>query len=87
MYKLFSTKLLFSRWFNTNLFSDIRRVNSQAVYAANTGMIILGGGVIKHHICNANLMVSLSQSDICRNRKKEKLSKLPKSLLTLKILP
>ena len=21
-----------------------------------TGMIILGGGVIKHHICNANLM-------------------------------
>lgn len=49
-----------SKWFNTILFSDIRRVNSQAVYAANTGMIILGGGVIKHHICNANLMVSLS---------------------------
>lgn len=27
-----------------------------AVKAVNTGMIILGGGVIKHHICNANLM-------------------------------
>eukprot|EP00470_Lotharella_oceanica_P011138 CAMPEP_0170198680 /NCGR_PEP_ID=MMETSP0040_2-20121228/68913_1 /TAXON_ID=641309 /ORGANISM="Lotharella oceanica, Strain CCMP622" /LENGTH=101 /DNA_ID=CAMNT_0010448713 /DNA_START=812 /DNA_END=1114 /DNA_ORIENTATION=- len=24
--------------------------------ANNTGMIILGGGVVKHHICNANLM-------------------------------
>lgn len=28
-----------------------------AVKAANTGMIILGGGLVKHHICNANLMV------------------------------
>ena len=37
---------------------DIRRMNSQAVYAQNTGMIILGGGVSKHHTCNANLMVS-----------------------------
>ena len=25
--------------------------------AANTGMIIVGGGLVKHHICNANLMV------------------------------
>merc|ERR1739845_313047 len=24
--------------------------------SVNTGMIILGGGLIKHHICNANLM-------------------------------
>jgi deoxyhypusine synthase len=24
--------------------------------ARKTGMVILGGGVIKHHICNANLM-------------------------------
>jgi len=30
-----------------------------AVKAANSGMIIIGGGVIKHHICNANLMVSV----------------------------
>ena len=28
----------------------------QAVFAKKTGMLILGGGVIKHHICNANLM-------------------------------
>ena len=36
---------------------DIRALNNQAVRAVNTGMIILGGGLIKHHICNANLMV------------------------------
>ncbi|KAJ3212344.1 hypothetical protein HDU82_002388 [Entophlyctis luteolus] len=36
--------------------SDIRSINNQAVYAKKTGMIILGGGVVKHHICNANLM-------------------------------
>ncbi len=29
-----------------------------AVKAAHSGMIIVGGGLIKHHICNANLMVS-----------------------------
>lgn len=39
-----------------DLVEDIRRINNQAVYALNTGMIIIGGGVIKHHICNANLM-------------------------------
>jgi len=36
--------------------SDIRAINNQAVYAPKSGMLILGGGVIKHHICNANLM-------------------------------
>eukprot|EP00597_Dinobryon_sp_UTEXLB2267_P004656 CAMPEP_0170068364 /NCGR_PEP_ID=MMETSP0019_2-20121128/7365_1 /TAXON_ID=98059 /ORGANISM="Dinobryon sp., Strain UTEXLB2267" /LENGTH=265 /DNA_ID=CAMNT_0010275987 /DNA_START=262 /DNA_END=1059 /DNA_ORIENTATION=+ len=35
---------------------DIRRINDIAVRAPCTGMIILGGGVIKHHTCNANLM-------------------------------
>eukprot|EP01104_Vermistella_antarctica_P011655 TRINITY_DN3279_c0_g1_i2.p2 TRINITY_DN3279_c0_g1~~TRINITY_DN3279_c0_g1_i2.p2 ORF type:complete len:384 (+),score=106.27 TRINITY_DN3279_c0_g1_i2:2100-3251(+) len=35
---------------------DIRGINNQAVFAKKTGMIILGGGVVKHHICNANLM-------------------------------
>ncbi len=34
-----------------------RRLNSKAVFAKTTGMIILGGGVVKHHISNANLMV------------------------------
>ncbi|KAM8724208.1 deoxyhypusine synthase-like [Acanthopagrus schlegelii] len=35
---------------------DITRMNTQAVAANSTGMIILGGGVAKHHICNANAM-------------------------------
>lgn len=36
--------------------ADIRRINDIACAAKKTGMIILGGGVVKHHICNANLM-------------------------------
>ncbi|OQR69326.1 putative deoxyhypusine synthase-like [Tropilaelaps mercedesae] len=39
-----------------DLVQDIRRINSMAVKAEQSGMLILGGGVIKHHICNANLM-------------------------------
>ncbi len=38
------------------LSKDIRGLNSQTVFEKKTGMIILGGGVVKHHICNANLM-------------------------------
>ncbi|XP_042200656.1 deoxyhypusine synthase isoform X1 [Callorhinchus milii] len=41
-----------------DIVEDIQRMNSQAVFAKRTGMIILGGGVVKHHISNANLMVS-----------------------------
>ena len=36
--------------------SDIRRMNNQAVFAKKTGAVIFGGGLIKHHILNANLM-------------------------------
>ncbi|RUP48808.1 DHS-like NAD/FAD-binding domain-containing protein [Jimgerdemannia flammicorona] len=36
--------------------ADIRNINNTAVFARKTGMIIMGGGVVKHHICNANLM-------------------------------
>ncbi|XP_010543758.1 PREDICTED: deoxyhypusine synthase isoform X1 [Tarenaya hassleriana] len=37
---------------------DIRAMNGEAVHAnpRKTGMIILGGGLPKHHICNANMM-------------------------------
>lgn len=38
--------------------TDLRLINTQAIFAKRTGMIILGGGVVKHHIANANLMVS-----------------------------
>ncbi|CAH0518993.1 unnamed protein product [Peronospora belbahrii] len=37
--------------------SDIRRINDHAIRApGKTGVIILGGGMVKHHILNANLM-------------------------------
>ena len=35
---------------------DIRALNTQVVFEKKTGQIILGGGLVKHHICNANLM-------------------------------
>ena len=39
-----------------DIVEDIRLLNLQSLKAAKSGMIILGGGVTKHHICNANLM-------------------------------
>lgn len=42
-----------------DILSDLRRLNTMAVKALNSGVIIVGGGLIKHHICNANLMVSV----------------------------
>merc|ERR1719199_1821328 len=35
---------------------DIRAINMKAMKARHTGAIIIGGGVVKHHIMNANLM-------------------------------
>jgi len=42
--------------FSVDIVEDIRRLNDIAVKSHATGMIILGGGIIKHHTCNANLM-------------------------------
>ncbi|KAJ5535959.1 Deoxyhypusine synthase, partial [Penicillium frequentans] len=39
-----------------DIVEDVRRINTMAVRAARAGMIILGGGVVKHHIANACLM-------------------------------
>ena len=39
-----------------DVIDDVRRINRLAIRSACTGMIILGGGVAKHHTCNANLM-------------------------------
>ncbi|XP_050315744.1 probable deoxyhypusine synthase [Anthonomus grandis grandis] len=39
-----------------DIIQDLRRINLMAMKAVNSGVIILGGGLIKHHICNANLM-------------------------------
>jgi deoxyhypusine synthase len=42
--------------FICDIVSDVVKINKIALKAKKSGMIILGGGVIKHHICNANLM-------------------------------
>uniref|UniRef100_A0A8C4QQ36 deoxyhypusine synthase n=1 Tax=Eptatretus burgeri TaxID=7764 RepID=A0A8C4QQ36_EPTBU len=39
-----------------DMVEDIKSINGLAMAAPNTGILILGGGLIKHHICNANLM-------------------------------
>ncbi|GMM37086.1 deoxyhypusine synthase [Saccharomycopsis crataegensis] len=39
-----------------DLVADIRKINSLSMEASHAGMIILGGGLIKHHIANACLM-------------------------------
>ncbi|CAH8840708.1 unnamed protein product [Trichobilharzia szidati] len=39
-----------------DLVEDIRNINLLAINARSTGMIVLGGGLIKHHTFNANLM-------------------------------
>lgn len=42
--------------FILDIASDIRKLNDLAVQSHCTGQIILGGGLVKHHTCNANLM-------------------------------
>jgi deoxyhypusine synthase len=42
--------------FILDIVQDVRNINNEAVRSYATGMIILGGGVVKHHTCNANLM-------------------------------
>ncbi|OQV17375.1 Deoxyhypusine synthase [Hypsibius exemplaris] len=39
-----------------DIIQDVKAINVLAIEAVNSGMIILGGGLSKHHICNANLM-------------------------------
>lgn len=52
--------LYFHLWsregFVLDIARDVRRINDIAVRAKHSGMIILGGGLPKHHTCNANLM-------------------------------
>ncbi len=45
--------------YTMRLIPDISKLNNMAVAANSTGMIALGGGVAKHHICNANAWVRI----------------------------
>ncbi|CAJ0931977.1 unnamed protein product, partial [Mesorhabditis belari] len=39
-----------------DIVEDVRHINTLSVKSIKTGVMILGGGVVKHHINNANLM-------------------------------
>jgi deoxyhypusine synthase len=41
--------------FKIDIAEDIWKMNNSTIGKDKTGIIILGGGVIKHHICNANM--------------------------------
>ncbi|KAL1984340.1 hypothetical protein VTN96DRAFT_9201 [Rasamsonia emersonii] len=54
-----------------DIVDDVRRINTMAVRAARAGMIILGGGVVKHHIANACLMRNGAESAVYINTAQE----------------
>lgn len=54
-----------------DIVADIRRINTIAVRAKRAGMVILGGGVVKHHIANACLMRNGAESAVYINTAQE----------------
>jgi deoxyhypusine synthase len=50
-----------------DIVQDIRRINTLGVFAKRAGMIILGGGIVKHHIANACLMRNGAESAVYIN--------------------
>ena len=54
-----------------DIVEDIRRINTIAVRAKRAGMILLGGGVMKHHIANACLMRNGAESAVYVNTAQE----------------
>ncbi|SPQ27226.1 150e16c7-f2d7-48ea-8663-9731e2c82732 [Thermothielavioides terrestris] len=59
------------RQLRIDIVEDIRRLNTIAVRAARAGMIILGGGLVKHHIANACLMRNGAESAVYINTGQE----------------
>jgi len=54
-----------------DIVEDIRKINTIAVRAKRAGIIILGGGVVKHHIANACLMRNGAESAVYINTAQE----------------
>jgi len=54
-----------------DIVGDIRRINTIAVRAKRAGIIILGGGLVKHHIANACLMRNGAESAVYINTAQE----------------
>lgn len=59
------------RQLKCDIVEDIRRINTISVRAKRAGMIILGGGVVKHHIANACLMRNGAESAVYINTGQE----------------
>jgi len=54
-----------------DIVQDIRRINKISMVAKRAGMIILGGGIVKHHIANACLMRNGADSAVYINTAQE----------------
>ncbi|KAI9814045.1 MAG: Deoxyhypusine synthase [Pycnora praestabilis] len=54
-----------------DIVEDIRKINMMAVHAKRAGMIVLGGGLVKHHIANACLMRNGAESAVYINTAQE----------------
>lgn len=59
------------RHLRVDIVEDIRKINTIAVRAKRAGIIILGGGVVKHHIANACLMRNGAESAVYINTAQE----------------
>lgn len=45
----------FNEKYSLNLVTDIKKINREAIFEENTGALICGTGMVKHHVLNANL--------------------------------
>lgn len=54
-----------------DIVGDIRKINDIAIHAKRAGMIVLGGGIVKHHIANACLMRNGADSAVYINTAQE----------------
>ncbi len=67
--------IFFNNYKNPGLTIDILRdlvkINKISIKAKKTGSIILGGGLVKHHICNANLLRNGSDFTVFINTAQE----------------
>jgi deoxyhypusine synthase len=59
------------RYLRCDIVEDLKRINLLAMHAKRAGMIILGGGVVKHHIANACLMRNGAESAVYVNTAQE----------------
>ena len=57
--------------FKIDIASDIKKINDIAITAKKSGLIILGSGIIKHHICNANMFRNGAEYAVYLNNSQE----------------